>query len=175
MALLLAGVLHKQGKDKMDGLVSALLGRLGERPSLAGQARCAGLLGAMVRDLRPFNHQPTSPRYLRTMDAVLNTFDADKAYDIDFKVRLATEALGQAGDSRLRRDNWITIEGGGTKRLKPFQIARYPVTVAEYRLFPIGRLQTNGLLITLPYCWSSADACEYPGEGSRVPSLPTGR
>jgi formylglycine-generating enzyme required for sulfatase activity len=70
------------------------------------------------------------------MDAVLQIFDADKAYAIEFQVRLeAAEALGQAGDPRLGRNNWITIEGGGPKRLRPFQIARYPVTVEEYRRF----------------------------------------
>jgi hypothetical protein len=135
VALLLGGVLHKQGKDKMDGLVSALLEK-GECPSLAQQVRCAGLLGAMVRDLRPFNYQPADPRYQRTMDAVLGIFDVDKAYDIEFSVRLeAAEALGQAGDPRLRHDNWITIEGGGPANPKPFQIGRYPVTVEEYRHF----------------------------------------
>ena len=44
------------------------------------------------------------------MDAVLGIFDADKAYTIEFSVRLeAAEALGQAGDPRLRQDNWVTI------------------------------------------------------------------
>ena len=136
VVLLLGGVLYRQGLEKVDGLVSAILGKLGEHPSLAQQARCAGLLGAMVRDLRPFNYQAADPRYQRTMDAVLGIFDADKAYAIQFAVRLeAAEALGQAGDPRLRQDNWIRIEGGGPANLKPFQIGRYPVTVEEYRRF----------------------------------------
>jgi hypothetical protein len=136
VALLLGGVLHKQGKDKMDGLVSAILEQMGEYPSVAGQARCAGLLGAMVRDLRPFNYQPADPRYQRTMDAALKIFDADKAYAIEFQVRLeAAEALGQAGDPRLRQHNWIAVRGGGPANLKPFQIGCYPVTVEEYRRF----------------------------------------
>jgi hypothetical protein len=133
---LLGGVLYRQGLEKVDGLVSAVLEKLGARPSLADQARCAGLLGATVRDLQPFNYLPADPRYQQTMNAVLAIFDADKAYAIEFPVRLeAAEALGQAGDPRLRRDNWVTIEGGGPKRLKPFQIGRYPVTVEEYRRF----------------------------------------
>jgi len=70
------------------------------------------------------------------MDAVLGIFDADKAYAIEFSVRLeAAEALGQTGDPRLRQDNWVTIEGGGPASLKPFQIGRYPVTVEEFRRF----------------------------------------
>ena len=99
-------------------------------------SRCAGLLGAMARDLRPFNYQPADPSYQRTMEAVLGIFDADKADSIEFQVRLeAAEALGQAGDPRLRRQNWIMIAAGGPAELKAFEIARYPVTVEEYRRF----------------------------------------
>jgi len=74
---LLGGVLYRQGLDKVDGLVSTVLEKQNERPSLADQARCAGLLGAIVRDLQPFRYQPTDPRYHQTMDAVLGIFDAD--------------------------------------------------------------------------------------------------
>jgi hypothetical protein len=141
VVLLLGGVLFRQGLEKVDGLISAVLEELywcpaPLYPSLAEQARYAGLLGAMVRDLQPFNYQPADPRYQQTMDAVLGIFDADKAYAIEFPVRLeAAEALGQAGDPRLRQDNWITIEADGPAGLKPFQIGRYPVTVEEYRRF----------------------------------------
>ena len=136
VVLLLGGVLYRQGLEKVDGLISAVLEKLGERPPLAAQARCAGLLGAMVRDLRPFQYQPAAPRYQWTMDAVLGIFDADKACGIEFPVRLeAAEALGQAGDPRLRQENWVMIEGGGPTGLKPFQIASYPVTVEEYGRF----------------------------------------
>ena len=137
MVLLLSGVLYRQGKDKVDGLLSAILTE--PRPSgtvLAEEARRAGLLGAIVRDLRPFSYQPADPRYQRTMDAVLGIFDADKAYTIAFHVRLeAAEALGQAGDPRLRQDNWITIAGDVSTSLKSFQIGRYLVTVEEFQRF----------------------------------------
>ena len=136
MALLLGGVLHKQGKDKIDGLVSAMLEEIEDQPSLAQQAKCAGLLGAMVRDLRPLNYQPADLRYQRTMDVVLDIFDPDNAYTVEFSLRLeAAEALGQAGDPRLRQDNWVDFEGDDSAGLKPFQIARYPITVEEYRRF----------------------------------------
>src|SRR5207253_5710984 len=78
-ALLLAGVLVRQGEERVDGLFAALLDRLGERPALAEQARCAGLLGAMVRDLQPLEYQPADPRYAGVLDAVLGIFEADKA------------------------------------------------------------------------------------------------
>jgi hypothetical protein len=136
VVLLLGSILYQQGLEKADSLASAILEKLGERPSLAEQARCAGLLGAMVRDLRPFNYQPADPGYQRAMGAVLGIFDADKAHAIEFRIRLeAAEALGDAGDPRLRQDNWVMIEGGGSARRRPFQIARYPVTVEEYRRF----------------------------------------
>lgn len=51
--LLLAGILHGQGVPKVDGLVAALLDRLQPDASLGDQARAVGLLGAILRDLRP--------------------------------------------------------------------------------------------------------------------------
>jgi len=78
-------------------------------------------------------------------------------------VRLeAAEALGQAGDPRLREDNWVTIPAGsflmGAQKknrsepnydpeaqerespvheveLKAYQLGRYPVTVEDYQRF----------------------------------------
>ena len=132
-ALLLAGVLMGQGRESVDSLFSALLDRLGSKAKLPQQARTAGLLGAMVGDLRPFQYEPKDPRYARLMDAVLGVFKAESVDTIDFKTRLeAAEALGQAGDPRLgdKAENWIRIECE-----KPFRIARYPVTVQEYKSF----------------------------------------
>jgi hypothetical protein len=56
VVLLLGGVLYTQGRAKVDGLVQAVLENLhaDRDPSLAQQARTAGLLGALVRDLAPF-------------------------------------------------------------------------------------------------------------------------
>lgn len=143
--LLLAGLLCRQGPAKVDFLVSSVLDRLGPNASLADKAKCAGVLGGMVNDLRPVSYQPADRRYRELMDGVLGIFEKDKAYGIDFKVRLAAaEALGQAGDPRLRQSNWVRIEGGtflmgeapGRKvTVATFEIGKYPVTVEEYRRF----------------------------------------
>ena len=147
----------------MDGLIETVLNDLGKKPRLVDQARCAGLLGAMLRDLKPVNYEPADPRYPELSQAVLGIFDAGKSKSISVKVRLeAAEALGQTGDPRLEQDNWITIRGdkfllGSQKddpskpnydpdrydgelpvhevRLDSFQISQYPATVFEYRKF----------------------------------------
>jgi len=125
--LLLAGILGvKQGKAKVDGLVSAILQQGG--PALPAQAKTAGLVGAMVRDLRPLKYQPADPEYPALLDSVLAIFDPEKAQKVDFKDRLeAAEALGQAGDPRLVENNWVSFDR--------FELGKYPVTVAEYKVF----------------------------------------
>ncbi|MDA1051675.1 MAG: SUMF1/EgtB/PvdO family nonheme iron enzyme [Planctomycetota bacterium] len=116
VALLMAGVLHQQGRKKLDGFVAATLAGLGEQPDLAAQARCAGLLGAIVRDLSPVDYVPADPRYDTMMQQVLGIFDRDRASSIPIETRLAAaDALGQAGDPRIefrRADYWATIPAG---------------------------------------------------------------
>jgi hypothetical protein len=132
--LLLAGVLRvKQGKAKVDGVTAAILDRAGSK--LADQARAADLLGAIVNDLKPFDYQPPdAARYQALMDATLGVFERHSVQRVEFSVRLAAETLGQAGDPRLSRENWIRIEGGKSG-LKSFEIAKYPVTVQEFARF----------------------------------------
>ncbi len=49
----LAGELWHHGVERVDRMFGAILEQFGRQPSLADQARCAGLLGAAVRDLKP--------------------------------------------------------------------------------------------------------------------------
>ena len=82
VVLLLAGVLYHKGFEPVDRMFGAVLDSLGERPSLADQARCAGLLGAAVRDLTPVRYQVGDARYQRTLDAVMGLFDAGRSADV---------------------------------------------------------------------------------------------
>ena len=60
--LLLAGILQtKQGKAKVDALVSAILASVGEK--LTDQARAASVLDAMIQDLQPLAYKPVEPKY----------------------------------------------------------------------------------------------------------------
>ena len=167
LVLLLGGVLYTQGREKVDGLLQAVLEELHSDadPSLAQQARTAGLLGALVQDLAPFDYTPTDARYARLMQAALAVFDRDQARTMPVETRIeAAEALGQAGDPRLQDEaqRWVDIPGGrllmGAQKadskqpgydkeaddnegpphrvtLDAFRIGRWPVTVAEYALF----------------------------------------
>jgi hypothetical protein len=173
-------VSYQQRDKNVDALVSAALDDLydslaGVKPDLTRQARCFGLLGTMLRDLQPRGYRPADPRYAEVKDAVLGIFEADKAAAIPLPTRLAAaEALGQAGDPRLRLprdpDYWVRVEG--------FEIGRYPVTVEEYKLFvddggPKPARWDDQLL--RPNCpvgrvtWFDAKAC-CDWAGARLPS-----
>jgi formylglycine-generating enzyme required for sulfatase activity len=140
----MAGVLHQQGTEKVDALVSAILDTLDGKATLAAQVRCAGLLGAIVSDLKPLRYQVADSRYEALMASVLAIFDKDQAETVPLEARLeAAEALGQAGDPRIGHDNWVPIEAGTfvmgeplrRVELEAFEIGRYPVTVEEYARF----------------------------------------
>lgn len=102
-------------------------------------------------------------RYRENLDRMVEIFEVKAVHEIEFQTRLeAAEALGQAGDPRLERDNWVRFDGGkfwmGAQKLdpkgrnydpvahdnespvrqvkvSPFLIGRYPVTVFEYDRF----------------------------------------
>jgi len=163
MMRLLGGVLRQQGEAKIEGFFQAVLEKLPRPPALADQARCAALLGAMMRDLSRMGYQPKTPDYERTVKTAMRIFDAKAANQIDIKTRIeAADALGQVGDPRLEEDNWVTIPAGtfrmGAQKqnrkgrnydpeaddsespvhevtLPTFRIRRFPVTVQEFDSF----------------------------------------
>ncbi len=116
VVLLLAGVLHQQGRPKVDGLFRLALDRLGPKPALADQARSAGLLGAVLRDLKPLDYEVPDARYLKLLDQVLGVFDATRSRTIPIETRIeAADALGQAGDPRLEPghpERFVAIPAG---------------------------------------------------------------
>ncbi len=162
--LLLGGLLHSRGRERVDWLFRKILETTADK--LADQARTVGLVGAMLRDLTPMKYGlpvGAAERYAAMREAVLGIFEVKGAAGIDFKTRVeAAEALGQAGDPRLRMpwraEYWVAVAGGkfvmGTQKddlkktnydeqsrgnepvrevtLRPFEIGKYPVTVWEY-------------------------------------------
>jgi hypothetical protein len=155
--LLLGGVLFPRRVQRLDGLISAaidgmygggkrLLRWFGVEPGLAEKARCAALLGAMMRDLQPLGYVPADARYPGLMQSVLGIFELGAAERLPLRVRIeAAEALGRAGDPRLLQEHWIEIpacsfmmgEGDDAHKveLSAYRIGRYPVTVQEYAKF----------------------------------------
>jgi len=161
---LLGGVLRQQGVEKIEGLLEAILGKLGAAPTLKDQVRCAALLSAMMRDLSPMGYQPKAPEYEPTVRAMKKLFEAGEAAQIEMGERMeAADLLGQVGDPRLEEDNWVTIPAGSflmgaqknkkkgknydpeaiderespvhEVKLRGFRMKRYPVTVQEFGLF----------------------------------------
>jgi formylglycine-generating enzyme required for sulfatase activity len=160
--LLFAGILHAQGVEKVDAFYTEILDLLGDKPSLGARAQCAALLGTISRDLQALQYKCTDPRYGQVLGSIVEIFGPESK-DVELTTRFeAAEALGQSGDPRLQEANWVLLPGGAfwmgaqtarqdspgydpesfpTERpahkveVKSFQIARYPVTVAEYQLF----------------------------------------
>jgi formylglycine-generating enzyme required for sulfatase activity len=161
--LLLAGVLHQQSVDRIDSLIEEMLDGLGAGASLRERARCVAVIGATLEDLQAVKYRVNDPRYGENLERARAIFDREAGREVEFEIRLgAAEAIGQAGDPRLKADNWVHIEGGTfwmgaqTKdqnernfdreayddgspvrqvRIVAFLLGRYPVTVVEYAGF----------------------------------------
>ena len=164
-ALLLSGVLFQQGRPKLESLLESALEDLGQDPSLVLRAQSLGLLGAMERDLSPGGYRFPEDKIRPLRVSVSGIFEKGPSRSVPAAVRIdAAEALGWE-DPRLKsRDSerWVSIleatflmgaqkddpEGPNYDeqadddespvhevRLSAYRIARYPVTVAEYRGF----------------------------------------
>ena len=159
--LLYGGLLHNMGPRKVDALLRKVLDKMGDQPTLASRAKCVGLIGALLPDL--VGYTVADERYGESLRLVMDIFDAEKSKLVPFQDRLAAaEALGQAGDPRLKKHEWVTIQAtrnywiGAQKEdpkgrnydeeayddetlrevnLARFRIGKYPVTVAQYLAF----------------------------------------
>ncbi|MBL8179676.1 MAG: SUMF1/EgtB/PvdO family nonheme iron enzyme, partial [Bryobacterales bacterium] len=159
--LLYAALLYGAGAKKVEALVRRVLDGMGVCPSLAERAKCVGLIGSMLPDL--VGYEVGDKRYAESLRLVMDIFDAEKSKSVTFEDRLkAAEALGVAGDPRLREMEWVEIpeskgywigaqsrdsegrnydaEAWGAEPLREvnlprFRIGKYPVTVAQYQAF----------------------------------------
>lgn len=159
--LLYGGLLYGAGAPKVEALIGRVLDGMGDQPDLAARARCVGLIGSLLPDL--VGYTVADPRYAKSLELVNDIFDAEKSKNVPFEDRLkAAEALGQAGDTRLQKRNWVEIPESkdywiGAQKKDPkgrnydkeafddepvrkvdvpaFRIGKYPVTVAEYAVF----------------------------------------
>ncbi len=211
---LLGGVLYEQGREKVDGLITAVLddlygvetknplplgdGSQAIPPALADQARAVGLLDGIVRDLSPFQYQPSDPRYRQTFTEVMRIFELEPSKSVPVNLRIETaEALGRAGDPRLTDDKlrWVEINGGkfliGAQQqdknapnydadahanenppqwveVDTFKIRRYPVTVQEYAVF----IEDDGYAQHQCQCASTPLTMKVPHGKRRITSLP---
>jgi formylglycine-generating enzyme required for sulfatase activity len=159
--MLYGGLLYNVGPPKVEALLRRLLDKMGKQPALADRAKCVGLIGALLPDL--VGYTVADKRYEESLRLVMDIFDAEKSKSVPFADRLAAaEAMGQAGDPRLAKHEWVTIPesrnywiGAQSKNpkgrnydkeayddetprkvnLAPFRIGKYPVTVAQYLTF----------------------------------------
>jgi formylglycine-generating enzyme required for sulfatase activity len=159
--LLYGGLLYNAGPPKVEALLRKVLDKMGKQPSLATRAKCVGLIGALLPDL--VGYTVADQRYHESLRLVMDIFDAEKSKSLPFKDRLAAAAaLGQAGDSRLLKHEWVIIPEsrnywiGAQKKdtkernydeeayddetlrevnLPSFRIGKYPVAVAQYLTF----------------------------------------
>ncbi|MCP5525025.1 MAG: SUMF1/EgtB/PvdO family nonheme iron enzyme [Verrucomicrobiales bacterium] len=138
----------RRGERLTQQMVGTILDNLEADAALADQAQCAGLLGAVLRDLTVMRFEPKDPRYPALMERVMAIFHPEKSAAVPIRDAIAAaEALGQAGDPRFansaRAGNWVNLSACDFKtrrgkcpvRLDAYSIGRYPVTVQEYAEF----------------------------------------
>jgi hypothetical protein len=169
VVLLYAGALHQQGKAKVAGFLGGLLDGLGPSPSLADQARCAGLIGSISAGLGAA--EVRIPRYPLSRSArrghghlrpaalpggAVGRADrrrrcvgpGGRRADRSAARRLLGRdpgrqvpdgrSVGRSQGGELRSRSTYTDQWRETPHevyLDAYGIARYPVTVGQYRQF----------------------------------------
>jgi len=162
---LLGGLIRQQGEAKIDGFIEAILRGAGEGATLPQRVECVAVLSAMMQDLTRMKYRPKTADFERAVCSTIAMFEAGEADDIEIGKRVeAADLLGQVGDPRLKRDNWVTIPAGtflmgaqkGSEKepnydpaawddespvrevtVRAFRIQRYPVTVQEFGEFVV--------------------------------------
>ena len=71
------------------------------------------LLSGMLTDLKGMGYEPTNPKYVQTVKAVMGIFEPGAAEELGIKTRIElADLLGKGGDPRLDQDNWVVIPAG---------------------------------------------------------------
>lgn len=130
--LLPACLYDEGGQRRVDKLVDRVL-KLAVPGDLASEARAFGLAGAMLAPMRVYDYRPRpqiAADFAAIQARVMAIFTSEGAEQVLLKTRIAAaEALGRAGDPRLAREELIPVPGTNV------EMARYPVTVAEFARF----------------------------------------
>jgi formylglycine-generating enzyme required for sulfatase activity len=179
VVLLHVGLLHEDGgADQVNLFFREVLDRVYRnkrgvrrllpfgRAPLAERAKCAGLLGAVLRDLQSSDYSPKDERFEELRKRVLGIYDKNGAQSVPLFDRIqVADTMPKAGNPML--DRWAPVPAGefwmGAQHTDPsgrnydrdamdnespvykaivdaFDIGRYPVTVGEFRDF----VQENG-------------------------------
>lgn len=109
-------MLYQQGRQKVDGLIATAIESLGSTATLSDQARCAGVLAAVIRDLQPYQYEPALPEYIELQTQVKAIFDPERSASIAITERIAAaDGLDPSSDPRLDPEHahyWIDIPAG---------------------------------------------------------------
>ena len=163
LLLLLAGCRRRLGLHPASTLVTRIVASAGG--GLPGKARVVGLIGRIIRDIKPYGGDPAEgTEYPALLREVLAVFEpGSKRVSETVRIEVG-DALGQAGDPRLAdpHANLVPIAGGtfwmggqDSDRTKPgfdeqahsfeapvrrvtvsdFSIDPYPVTVGQFARF----------------------------------------
>jgi len=156
VVLLLSGALWTKGSDaRLNEFLQSVMADGLEKDTLPERAQCAGLVGAMLADLRGVNFAMGAgpePLWKELQTDVRRLFRKEEAAQLDLKKRVAAaEALGWDGhpiSTISDAEYWAPFAGGtfqmgegkGKKTtVKAFRLAKYPVTVHEYSEFLAAR------------------------------------
>jgi hypothetical protein len=129
-------LLDEGGEGRVDKLLDRVLALSGQNPTLAAEARVAGIAGRLLQTLTAYQYRPRpdiTAAYDSALDRSLAIFTRPGAAQVPVAVRIeVAEALGRGGDPRLGegKDNFLEVPGLGGLRL-----GKYPVTVDEYLRF----------------------------------------
>lgn len=114
--IFLGGVLYKQGEDRINSFIDAIIEngpKITSKETLPELAKEVGILGAIVRDLAPYGFQPANADYPDVVRSITSIFNKDTFRDVPIKLRIETaDILGQVGDPRLDSNPMVFIDEG---------------------------------------------------------------